>query len=113
MGSGETFAMPGGRPFGTAVAPYTADPVRALQNIVAANNATQLIELMRDLNLRLGLTFIFSTHDARLLEHTPRIIRLCDGRIESDTHSGAALETYASTYSVTYAGANSKGGGNG
>jgi putative ABC transport system ATP-binding protein len=49
-------------------------------------NATQLIGLMRDLNLRLGLTFIFSTHDARLLEHTPRIVRLCDGQIESDTH---------------------------
>lgn len=57
------------------------------------HNATQLIELMRDLNLRLGLTFIFSTHDARLLEHTPRIIRLCDGHIESDTHSGTQSST--------------------
>jgi putative ABC transport system ATP-binding protein len=50
-------------------------------------NATQLIELMRDLNRRLGLTFIFSTHDQRLLEHTPRIIRLTDGQVESDSHS--------------------------
>lgn len=50
-------------------------------------NATQLIELMRELNHTLGLTFIFSTHDQRLLEHTPRIVRLTDGRIESDTHS--------------------------
>lgn len=48
-------------------------------------NATQLIDLMRDLNQSLGLTFIFSTHDQRLLEHTPRIVRLTDGRIESDT----------------------------
>jgi putative ABC transport system ATP-binding protein len=48
-------------------------------------NATQLIELMRDLNRSLGLTFLFSTHDQRLLEHTPRIIRLTDGRIVSDT----------------------------
>jgi putative ABC transport system ATP-binding protein len=48
-------------------------------------NATQLIDLMRDLNRTLGLTFIFSTHDQRLLEHTPRIVRLTDGRIESDT----------------------------
>ena len=39
-------------------------------------NATQLIDLMRDLNRSLGLTFIFSTHDQRLLEHTPRIVRL-------------------------------------
>jgi putative ABC transport system ATP-binding protein len=51
------------------------------------HNATQLIDLMHDLNRQLGLTFIFSTHDARLLEHTDRIVRLCDGQIESDTRS--------------------------
>ena len=49
------------------------------------SNATQLIDLMRDLNCRLGLTFIFSTHDQRLLEHTPRIIRLTDGQVVSDS----------------------------
>jgi putative ABC transport system ATP-binding protein len=53
-------------------------------------NATQLIDLMRDLNRSLGLTFLFSTHDQRLLEHTPRIVRLTDGRIISDTHSQGA-----------------------
>ena len=50
-------------------------------------NATQLIDLMHDLNRRLGLTFIFSTHDARLLEHTDRTVRLCDGQIASDTRT--------------------------
>jgi putative ABC transport system ATP-binding protein len=50
-------------------------------------NATQLIDLMRDLNRRLGLTFIFSTHDQRLLEHTPRIVRLTDGQVVSDSYS--------------------------
>jgi len=49
------------------------------------HNATQLIDLMRDLNHSLGLTFIFSTHDQRLLEHTPRIVRLCDGQVVSDS----------------------------
>lgn len=49
------------------------------------HNATQLIDLMRELNRSLGLTFIFSTHDQRLLEHTPRIVRLTDGRVESDS----------------------------
>ena len=52
------------------------------------HNATQLIDLMRDLNRRLGLTFIFSTHDQRLLEHTPRIVRLTDGCIVSDNQPG-------------------------
>ncbi|MDR3739889.1 MAG: ABC transporter ATP-binding protein [Terracidiphilus sp.] len=51
------------------------------------HNATQLIELMRGLNERLGLTFIFSTHDQRLLEHTPRIVRLTDGQVTSDSHA--------------------------
>ena len=48
-------------------------------------NATQLIDLMHDLNRRLGLTFIFSTHDQRLLEHTDRIVWLTDGQVVSDT----------------------------
>lgn len=52
-------------------------------------NATQLIDLMRDLNRSLGLTFIFSTHDARLLEHTSRIVRLCDGQVVSDKEPAA------------------------
>jgi len=49
------------------------------------NNATQLIDLVHGLNRRFGLNFIFSTHDARLLEHTDRIVRLCDGTIQSDS----------------------------
>ncbi|HEY1159751.1 MAG TPA: ABC transporter ATP-binding protein [Terracidiphilus sp.] len=54
-------------------------------------NATQLIDLMHDLNRRLGLTFIFSTHDARLLEHTDRIVRLCDGQVVADTLTADTL----------------------
>ena len=57
-------------------------------------NATQLIDLMHGLNQRLGLTFIFSTHDARLLEHTERIIRLCDGTIQSDSQSNPHTESH-------------------
>jgi len=60
-------------------------------------NATQLIDLMRELNRSLGLTFIFSTHDQRLLEHTPRIVRLCDGRIVSDSHAPATANLEAPT----------------
>jgi len=51
------------------------------------HNATQLIDLMHDLNRRLGLTFIFSTHDQRLLEHAGRIVRLTDGQVVSDSQS--------------------------
>jgi ABC-type lipoprotein export system ATPase subunit len=54
------------------------------------HNATQLIDLMRGLNQHLGLTFLFSTHDQRLLQHTPRIVRLTDGEIESDSYADDA-----------------------
>ena len=61
-------------------------------------NATQLIDLMRDLNRQLGLTFLFSTHDARLLAHADRIVELCDGRIASDSlaQGGSHVEVLAS-----------------
>jgi putative ABC transport system ATP-binding protein len=49
--------------------------------------ARQLIDLMRGLNHRLGLTFLFSTHDPRLLDRADRIVRLCDGRVVEDTTS--------------------------
>ncbi|MGB7548784.1 MAG: ABC transporter ATP-binding protein [Terracidiphilus sp.] len=65
-------------------------------------NATQLIDLMRDLNRRLGLTFIFSTHDARLLEHTPRIVRLCDGQVVSDAHPAGTAVAESTTEGVSH-----------
>jgi putative ABC transport system ATP-binding protein len=54
-----------------------------------AHNAAQLIDLMCDLNRCLGLTFIFSTHDQRLLEDTDRIVRLSDGLAASDIRTAA------------------------
>ncbi|HHO58411.1 MAG TPA: ABC transporter ATP-binding protein [Oceanithermus profundus] len=40
-----------------------------------------LIEYMKRLNREKGVTFIFSTHDPRLLEHVRRVVHLEDGRI--------------------------------
>jgi putative ABC transport system ATP-binding protein len=48
------------------------------------HNANQLIDLMRGLNRELGLTFVFSTHDPRLLDRASRVVRLCDGRVLDD-----------------------------
>jgi putative ABC transport system ATP-binding protein len=65
-------------------------------------NATQLIDLMHDLNRRLGLTFIFSTHDARLLEHTDRIVRLTDGQVVSDNLTSNTAHVYATNEGANY-----------
>ncbi|MEM7395962.1 MAG: ABC transporter ATP-binding protein, partial [Verrucomicrobiota bacterium] len=43
-----------------------------------------LLDLMRELNRDEGITFIFSTHDDMVMDRSSRIIRLHDGRIESD-----------------------------
>jgi putative ABC transport system ATP-binding protein len=53
-------------------------------------NATQLIEVMRRLNRDLNVTFVFSTHDHRLLGGVDRIVHLTDGRI-SQGGSDAAV----------------------
>ncbi len=44
-----------------------------------------LLDLMAKLNEERGATFIFSTHDPDVMERARRIVRLRDGRIESDT----------------------------
>lgn len=43
-----------------------------------------LIELMRELNDERGVTFLFATHDDRLLGSVDRVIHLEDGQITSD-----------------------------
>ena len=43
-----------------------------------------LLELMRRLNRQLGSTFIFSTHDAMVMDYADRLVRLQDGRIVAD-----------------------------
>ena len=45
----------------------------------------RLIHLMERLNRDLGVTFLFSTHDPKVIEAAHRVIRLRDGRIVEDT----------------------------
>jgi putative ABC transport system ATP-binding protein len=47
-------------------------------------NAETLMHLMRDLRDRHGMTFLFSTHDPRVVRHAVRVVTLVDGRVASD-----------------------------
>jgi len=47
-------------------------------------NAETLMALMRRLHDENGMTFLFSTHDARVMKHATRIVTLTDGVIERD-----------------------------
>ena len=47
-------------------------------------NAETLMHLMRDLRDRHGMTFIFSTHDPRVVAHALRVVTLVDGLVAGD-----------------------------
>jgi len=52
-------------------------------NLDSATSAA-LLDIMDHLNQEHGVTFVFSTHDPRVMERARRLIRLVDGRIEDD-----------------------------
>jgi putative ABC transport system ATP-binding protein len=54
-------------------------------------NAETLMHLMRDLRDRHGMTFIFSTHDPRVVAHAVRVVTLVDGRVASDEEKPGEL----------------------
>ncbi len=43
--------------------------------------AQSIIELMKELNEKEGVTFVFSTHDPRLISEVKRVVRIDDGKI--------------------------------
>ena len=49
-----------------------------------SENSRMVVDLMREMNRARGVTFVFTTHDPRLLEHVDRKILLRDGAIEKD-----------------------------
>lgn len=50
-----------------------------------SKSASNLLDIMLKLNKEENMTFIFSTHDARVIERARRVITLVDGKVESDT----------------------------
>jgi putative ABC transport system ATP-binding protein len=57
------------------------EPTGALDTHIAC----AVIQMMRQFNRDRRQTFILVTHDPLVAEQTDRIIRLSDGRVESDT----------------------------
>ena len=41
----------------------------------------RIVDLMRELNHTEGTTFLFSTHDPKIMNHADRVVRIADGRI--------------------------------
>ncbi|GIL06413.1 ABC transporter ATP-binding protein [Betaproteobacteria bacterium PRO7] len=81
--------LSGGQQQRVAVArAIAAEPIIVLPDEPTANLDSKaggaLMDLMRRLNEDKGVTFVFSTHDPRVVERARRVIRLQDGRIVSD-----------------------------
>ena len=81
--------LSGGQQQRVAIARAIAsDPAVVLADEPTANvdseTAETLISLMETLNRDRGVTFLFSTHDHRVVERVKRVVRLVDGRVDSD-----------------------------
>ena len=49
-----------------------------------AKNSHHIVQTMQNLNRELNTTFIFATHDEKVMQYLDRIITLRDGEVESD-----------------------------
>jgi len=54
-----------------------------------SQSAMKLLDIMQRMNREHQMTFIFSTHDQRVIDRARRVIRMVDGAIESDTVNDA------------------------
>ena len=81
--------LSGGQQQRVAVArAVVGDPALVLADEPTANldstTSAALLDIMERLNRDHGTTFVFSTHDPRVMERSRRLITLVDGRVETD-----------------------------
>ncbi len=87
--------LSGGQQQRVAVArAISTDPRLVLADEPTANldseSAGQLLDMMEDLNRQRGVTFLFSTHDPRVVERAHRVVRLRDGLVVDDGNGSHA-----------------------
>ncbi len=90
--------LSGGQQQRVAVArAVVGEPALVLADEPTANldsvSSDSLLDVMERLNQEHGTTFVFSTHDPRVMERARRLVRLVDGRIASDERRAPASVT--------------------
>jgi putative ABC transport system ATP-binding protein len=63
------------------------EPTANLDSVTGEN----ILDLMRELNQTEKTTFIFSTHDARVMAHASKVVRIADGRVAEIIETGLGL----------------------
>jgi putative ABC transport system ATP-binding protein len=86
--------MSGGEQQRVAIARALATrPVLVLADEPTANldteNGRQVMEIMQRLNAETGTTFLFATHDPRVIPFAGRVVELRDGRVAENTKHAA------------------------
>ena len=65
-----------------------SDPLLILADEPTANldtaNGDQVMDIMKKLNEETGTTFVFATHDPRVIKYATRVVTLQDGLVVSD-----------------------------
>ena len=49
-----------------------------------SESTSNLLDIMARLNEEEGMTFVFSTHDQRVIDRAKRVVTLVDGKVDSD-----------------------------
>jgi putative ABC transport system ATP-binding protein len=86
--------MSGGEQQRVAIArALAAEPVLVLADEPTANldtdNGNQVMEIMERLNEETGTTFVFATHDPRVIPYARRVVTLRDGQVaDNNKHPG-------------------------
>ena len=89
--------LSGGQQQRVAVARAIAsNPAVVLADEPTANldseTSEKLLDMMATLNREHGVTFIFSTHDPRVLKYARRLVGLVDGKVDSDVTKAQGAE---------------------
>ena len=50
-----------------------------------AKNSHNILQMMQKLNRELKTTFIFATHDEKVMQYLTRIVRMMDGQVDNDS----------------------------
>lgn len=85
--------LSGGQQQRVAVArAMVSNPAMILADEPTANldsvTGLELLDMMRELNEKSGMTFVFSTHDQQIMERAQRLVTLRDGEVYSDKIRG-------------------------
>jgi len=66
------------------------EPTANLDSVTGQN----ILDLMKELNRSEKTTFIFSTHDARVMAHASAVVRLADGRLVDRVSPSEAIASH-------------------